>query len=374
MINGPIKLWIWGTVPDPVGGVAVFCQRLIESKLVPIAGLIDPYFARRKDRVDVEHITPRKLGFLHRIKAILHLRKIHDQPLFINGSRPQSLLIFAPLLLCRTAATCLLLHHGDLRGAYRRLGPMQPIIARAMKRMDQILCLSTDQENFYTEIGISKTKIALVNSHISPPAAYTSPILSDQAQKALAWMKQRAGPVIIGSGSAQPFYHHDWPLDVISQQMGKDNPARYILCCYGPQTEHLELLKAACEEEANAHLCFGLRPDEFNQLLAAADIYVRPTSIDSFGIAIHDAMGMGLQVIASDVCERPYGTALHKFGDKKAFTALLLDMIDQPEQPAKMAGHKGIQSAEDRPSIANILNMFLGRAAVNSLDARFRPD
>jgi Glycosyl transferases group 1 len=374
MINGPIKLWIWGTVPDPVGGVAVFCQRLIESNLVPIAGLIDPYFARRKDRVDVEHITPQRPGYLHRIKAILHLRKIHNQPLFINGSRPQSLLIFAPLLLCRTAATCLLLHHGDLRGAYRRLGPMQPIIARAMKRMDQILCLSTDQENFYTEIGISKTKLALVNSHISAPAARTPIILSDQAQQALAWIKQSAGPVIIGSGYAQPFYHHDWPLDVIARQAGKDSNARYLLCCYGPQTEHLEMLKAACEQVDNARLCFGLRPDEFGQLLAAADIYVRPTSIDSFGIAIHDAMGMGLQVIASDACERPNGTALHKSGDKKAFSTILLDSIGKPDQATKMAQHSGIQDAEKRPSIANILNMFLGQAVSNSLDARFRPD
>jgi hypothetical protein len=65
---------------------------------------------------------------------------------------------------------------------------------------------------------------------------------------------------------------------------------------------------------------------------------------------------------------------LHKSGDKKAFTALLLDMIDKPEQPAKMAGHKDIQSAENRPAIAAILNMFLGQAAVNSLDARIRPD
>jgi hypothetical protein len=374
MTNGPVKLWIWGTVPYPVGGVAVFCQRLIESNLVPIAGLIDPYFAWRKDRVDVEHITPRKPGILHRIKAILHLRKVHDQPLFINGSRPQSLLIFAPLLNRRTAPTCLLLHHGDLRGAYRRLGLMRPIIARTLGRLDQILCLSTDQVNFYTEIGISKTKLALVNSHINAPAARTPIILSDQAQQALAWIKKSAGPVIIGSGYAQPFYHHDWPLDVIARQAGNASPARYLLCCYGPQTEHLEMLKAACEEEDNARLCFGLRPDEFSQLLAAADIYVRPTSIDSFGIAIHDAIGMGLQVIASDACERPYGAALHKSGDKKAFAALLLDMIDKPEQPAKMAGHKGIQSAEDRPSIANILNMFLGQAASNSLDARFRPD
>jgi Glycosyl transferases group 1 len=374
MTSGPSKLWIWGTVPDPVGGVAVFCQRLIESNLVPIAGLIDPYFARRKDQIDMEHITPRKPGFLHRIKAMLHLRKIHDQPLFINGSRPQSLLSFAPLLRRRTAPTCLLLHHGDLRGAYRRLGPIRPIILRAMKRIDQILCLSTDQVSFYTEIGIAKTKLSLVNSHISEPAAHTSPILSDQAQKALAWIKQSAGPVIIGSGYAQPFYHHDWPLDVIARQGGAVRSARYLLCCYGPETEHLRVLKAACEQVDNARLCFGLRPDEFSQLLAAADIYVRPTSIDSFGIAIHDAIGMGLQVIASDVCERPYGAALHKSGDKKAFTALLLDMIDKPEQPAKMAGHKDIQSAENRPAIAAILNMFLGQAAVNSLDARIRPD
>ncbi len=369
--NGPAKLWIWGTVPDPVGGVAVFCQRLIESKLVPIAGLIDPYFAKRKDRIDIEHITPQRPGYLHRIKAISHLSKIHDRPLFINGSRPQSLLIFAPFLRGRTAPTCLLLHHGDLRGAYLRLGPLRPIIARAMKRMGQILCLSTDQMNFYTEIGVAKSKLSLVNSHISAAASRKPVILSDQAQQALAWMKQSVGPVIIGSGYAQPFYHHDWPLDSIARQAGNDHPARYLLCCYGPQTEHLRALTAAFEKVENARLCFGLRPDEFSQLLAAADIYVRPTSIDSFGIAIHDAMGMGLRVIASDACERPNGAALHKSGDKEAFSALLLDLI---EHPAKITGNNNIQSAEDRPIITAILNMFLGQGAVNSLDARFRPD
>ena len=70
-------------------------------------------------------------------------------------------------------------------------------------------------------------------------------------------------------------------------------------------------------------LCFGLSPLEFNAVLSRSDIYVRPTSIDSFGIAIHDARALGLQVVASDACERPKDVKVHESDNYDQFRKLL---------------------------------------------------
>lgn len=51
---------------------------------------------------------------------------------------------------------------------------------------------------------------------------------------------------------------------------------------------------------------------DFNQLLKISDLFVRPTTSDSFGLSLADAHICGVHCIASDVCERPTGTLVYK--------------------------------------------------------------
>lgn len=334
------KIWIFGTVPEPVGGVAIFLQRLIASQRVPLGGLVDPYFGAQKISLTIPHWYPKKVGILYRIWTLMKLFRLRNQKLFINGSRPESILALFPFLLFRSAKKSLLLHHGELLRSIENSRIKATMVKIILRGYDRIFCLSEKQRRFYIANGVDESRLILVNSYIGLPETCPDPkkidglaetnedSLSQQAREAIAWVSQAGAKVIIGSGYAHSFYNHAWVLDYLEQESHiTPDKLRYILCCYGPKTEYLRHLRKRFVSP-NVKLCFGLSPQEFNAVLSRSDIYVRPTSIDSFGIAIHDARALGLQVIASDACERPNDVLVHRTDDYDQFRELLKKCLD----------------------------------------------
>ncbi|MGV8261144.1 hypothetical protein, partial [Pseudomonas aeruginosa] len=57
----------------------------------------------------------------------------------------------------------------------------------------------------------------------------------------------------------------------------------------------------------------------FNHALSRASVYLRPTSKDSFGVAVADAVELGVPGVASDVCKRYPGAGLFPVDDFSAF-------------------------------------------------------
>ena len=93
-----LKPWIYGTVPEPVGGVSVFLMRLINSIEHAFEGLVDPYYARQKTKIPIKHICAKHNGMLERSRVTSHLIRLRHLPLFVNGSRPESILSIAPFV------------------------------------------------------------------------------------------------------------------------------------------------------------------------------------------------------------------------------------------------------------------------------------
>ncbi|NVD29030.1 glycosyltransferase [Parasphingorhabdus flavimaris] len=364
------KIWVFGTVPQPVGGVAIFLQRLIESKRVPLAGLIDPYFGTQKSELPISHWRPKKKGILHRILTLVKLFRLRDELLFINGSRPESILALFPFLLFRNAKKSLLLHHGDLWGSIESSRIKSALVKYVLGGYNSIYCLSEKQRRFYISNDVEESRLTLVDSYIGIPETKLRPEniegvekmdaerLSKQAREAIAWVSQTRSKVIIGSGYAQPFYNHEWVLDFLQQENHADfHNARYILCCYGPETDHLQQLRERCSVVPNARLFFGLSSLEFNAVLSLSDIYVRPTSVDSFGIAIHDARALGLQVVASNACERPNDIWVHESGNYDQFRKLLKKCLASPNRVGPGAG-RGAGDIAGRITIVDALQQF----------------
>jgi hypothetical protein len=50
-----------------------------------------------------------------------------------------------------------------------------------------------------------------------------------------------------------------------------------------------------------------------NALWKYTDIYIRPQVSDGDSVALREALSLGIQVVASDVCIRPQGTNLYHF-------------------------------------------------------------
>ena len=318
------QFWIIGTVPEPIGGVAVTIQRLIENAKVPIVGLIDPYFGKKKVPIAVEHHYPSRSGIFSKFAVLLRLYCLRGSPLLVNGSRAQSILGLAAFLMARNAPKALLLHHGDLMLALPKSRLMDLLIRLVLSSYDRIFCLNEKQLNFYKRFSVPQRKLLLVDSYIKPAGVNQVDGFSKKAKDAIHWAKGAEGNVIISSGYAEEIYRHLWLLRACAESSCIADGSRLIFCCYGPETPHLEKLAEAVALNNQAKLYFGLQPAEFDGLLNEADIYVRPTSIDSFGIATYDAYEKDLVIVASDVCERPDGTLLHAVNDFDGFKHQLM--------------------------------------------------
>ena len=56
-------------------------------------------------------------------------------------------------------------------------------------------------------------------------------------------------------------------------------------------------------------------------------VYIRPTSTDGDSVAVREALDMGARVVASDVCSRPYGVRVYRYGNQEDFATVLRDTI-----------------------------------------------
>jgi glycogen(starch) synthase len=152
--------------------------------------------------------------------------------------------------------------------------------------------------------------------HVIPPyVAQPAPLLP--ARPASAGPKQ-----VISSGYANAIY--GW--DVIAQAIASENVGEWHWVTYTEWDEtYMRPLIGAAERVApgKLHLHRDLPPAAFNRLLAASDVYVRPTRADGDSIAVREALDLGVAVVASDVVTRPAGCVLFATNDARDLAAAI---------------------------------------------------
>ncbi len=315
------RLWIYGAVPEPVGGVSVFLSRLIMLAPEHLAGIVDPYFAEDKMAMPIEHRRSLRPGRREKIRLMSSLKLIRDSPLMVNASRPEGLIALAPFLTRRRARTALILHHGDLQKSLDKRPWLLPILKFCLRNFGNIGCLSSSQADFYSRVGVKQPRLQMLETYL-PPCRTKNPVEHSQlAESTLAWIRSQSTPVLIGSGYAHEYYQHDWGIDYLDQQEFSrfGISARYLICCYGPKTGYLEQLMKRIGDRLDVRLVHGLTPEEFDAVLGECRVYVRPTRTDSYGMATRDALQQGLSVVASNACERAVGCLIHDANDRASF-------------------------------------------------------
>lgn len=76
--------------------------------------------------------------------------------------------------------------------------------------------------------------------------------------------------------------------------------------------------------------------DGMNTLWTEADVYIRPTSTDGDSLAVREALDMGIQVVASDVCHRPKRTIVYKSGDMLDFCNKVKSALSAQRMPVAL--------------------------------------
>ncbi|MFL1612658.1 glycosyltransferase [Acinetobacter baumannii] len=286
---------IIGGIPNPIGGVTTFLSRLIKAYSQYIVMLLDLYPSEDK-RIPKNFSGHYKLA-KNKIIAIflvfLAQLKYRNKNFFFNFSSGNSLVFFIFLPKINNEWS-LMLHHGHLTSRLPKF-----LLKFILNKFDTIYTLSARQADFYKSIN---PQYSLISESSYVPASLVD--IDESEKLPLNIVTDSKLKVVVGSGFPRALYQHHLLIELIN----KNQNAYLFLFLYGEGELKHQLLNL---NHPRIKVFIDKEEDIFNYYLSNADLYVRPTLEDSFGIACADAIEFGVPVIASDVCKRYSGVQVY---------------------------------------------------------------
>jgi hypothetical protein len=199
----------------------------------------------------------------------------------------------------------------------------------ALKRIDKVGYIGGNQKIFFRFFKVKRNKLYRISTYLPFIASLEKKnAFSKLLEKELNKIKNNYKKIVVASGYPTKIYRHDWVLDFF-EHVDLAEGSALILCLYGMDSENrLDMLLSRADKMPNVFVYKYLSPDQFQTVLSTADIYVRPTKVDSFGVAVAEALCLGLKVVASDACERAKGAFIFDRNDKHSFITTLSDIIN----------------------------------------------
>jgi glycogen synthase len=297
------RVLIIGALPPPAGGVATHCVELQHALAAHglRAELIDP----RRDGPDGRNGRPRLLARLAQARLGREIVHVHT-----NGHNPRSWLLAALCAAVHTAPSILTLHSG-LAPDYIRAHPTPARLVGG--RYTRIVAVNE-------AIAAALVDAArLPASRIIVCPAFTPSALAFRLPPPGLAQLRRMHPLLIACALAPgPEYGAAVMLDAFARVRARHGGAGLVV--YGPGTRAPELAAAARARglAGFVHLLGELGRERALAVVAAADLFVRPTLVDADAISVREALALGRPVVASDVGARPPQAALFPAGDAVA--------------------------------------------------------
>ncbi len=302
---------IIGGIPNPIGGVTTFLSRLIKAYSQYVVMLLDLYPSEDKKipKNFSGHYKLAKNKIIAIFLVFLAQLKYRNKDFFFNFSSGNSLVFFIFLPKINNKWS-LMLHHGHLTSRLPKF-----LLKFILSKFDIIYTLSDRQADFYKSIN---PQYYLVSENSYVPASFTD--IDESEKLPLSIVKESKFKVVVGSGFPRPLYQHHLLIKLIN----KNKNTYLFLFLYGDGELKDELLNL---NHPRIKVFIDKEEDIFNYYLSKADLYIRPTLEDSFGIACADAVEFGVPVVASNVCTRYKNVIVYSVEDNNELEFKVKELI-----------------------------------------------
>jgi hypothetical protein len=284
-----------GGLPRPIGGVTTFLRRLFVHQSEAIDLFLDIYPGQKEQLPRDLKSKVRNLRGLGGLVWwwLFNGHKTRRKIVFFNFSQPRAFYLLWLLPKRANSSWHIMLHHGRLSTTSR---VASFIFTRTLKKFDVVYSLSQQQSEFFNEFIASQTVLHKVKSYCSP--IDFEPDLD--ALRRIAEIRRTFDKIIVMSGYPLEIYNFD--LGIKKLLMAEKSNVCIAIFLYGPGPLRPYLHSQALNPRI---LIFEDKTETyFNTFLSKSNSLWRLNSIDSFGIVVADAVNYGLDVIATDVCER----------------------------------------------------------------------
>lgn len=305
-----MKKEIWGFYPPPIGGISIYCKRLIDKLHAKDEQIVMRNFADSKGGCAyVLDVNNRLLEFL----------KLPFVPkMLIHAQFTNFYLLMLLYLLGWRHKIVITLHN-------RRLvllkGWKQWIVGRLLRRAKRVIYNDPAYTPMLKEkFDIDDDKIVILPTYISPgndelnglPAEITEFLLEHEhtiSGNAHRVIRNAFGDLY---GIDQLLYL----MDKLVNEKGMDVGVVFCISEIFNHEYYSQCLERIKELGLERNFLFVIHSNVNGfEVWAATDLFLRPTMSDMEGVSVKEALQFGTPVVASDVCTRPSEAVLYKTGD-----------------------------------------------------------
>ena len=329
------RVLIVGPLPPPIGGVsshiAGLANLLVSNSLN--CTVIDSYPAKG-DKIKIEGITHTTCGghfrYLKVISVLCRTNKRKNEVIHFHFSSIIGKILPLSLLLPKFKRKFFLtVHHGNQTQIFNESNWLLKLLAKlVLGRMDMVFALSQAQLEFFLSIGIPQKKILLWRVPALLPIVSNEELLPKSIHN--LHPVENGGPlsILLTSGYSNEHYQFEDCLKLLNKASALF-PCCLIVCFYGisQNKKYEEQLRNKLSQYSNVFIVEALPPSGFHALLSRASIYLRPSKVDSYGLAITEALNLDIPCVASDICERDDRCITYPLGDYEKFEQKSLNIL-----------------------------------------------
>ncbi|HEY6099557.1 MAG TPA: glycosyltransferase family 4 protein [Anaeromyxobacter sp.] len=309
-----MKIALVGNWPRPYGGVSVHVAAL--ARALRARGLDVRVLDIGEGGHACDGVVPAR-GMLRYAAALAEVaaegRLVH---LHTNGANLKSWLAALAAGRARHPRAprgVLTLHSGSAPAYLRARVERRRLAAAACAGFGRVIAVNEEIAAELRNAGVPGARVSVL-APFSPSA-----LERKEPPRAFSAFRARHAPVLAAALLPLPIYGGDVLLEAFAAL--RRRLPRAGLALVGKGTDGAEL-------RAPGVVGLGeIGHGEALGVLAASDVFVRPTRVDGDSVSVREALALGCPVVASDVGHRPPGCLLFPAGDAAALEARLGEAI-----------------------------------------------
>jgi len=139
-----------------------------------------------------------------------------------------------------------------------------------------------------------------------------------------------AAKILVSSGYRNATYRYHELIDAVQEARDTHQDVALHLYCYGATDEaYWEKILARVHQDDAIFIHDDVPEPAWLSALSQAALYVRNTSHDSYGVAVAEAVFLGVPALATSVCQRAPGASLFQVGDTEALRQGIVEILDR---------------------------------------------
>lgn len=350
------SLALIGPYPPPIGGVSIHLKRLhralinngIRSRVFNLGG----EFTKGDKIIPVRNFPFWLLRYLFgKMDDIIHY----------HG---ESWLTRSLLLIVKLRSKRILYTFHSLRDEISSMEIYKRFFVRLVAKFgDHFIASSTGVKDTLISFGFPPGKISVVHPFLPPN-------IDEQDFAAIpksVWsFIESHSPILSANAFRISFFHGEdlYGIDMcvrLCSKLKQQFPNIGFVFCLPERNDvnyFNHLMNLIKELGIGCNFLFVIENIELYPILSQANLFVRPTNTDGYAISVAEALFLGIPAVASDVCERPYGSTLFHNRDEEDFLNAVLTHLQPADGSSIDRTKEGRQQLLDQKYFHDLLNIY----------------